>query len=173
LPSAGYYDYLTRGDMKIGIIISVNDAETCWNALRYANFCLGVKDEAKVFFMGKGVEYQKISTDKFNPLHGKSPDFSPGMMRAFPLRGPDLSSMVRKSGNFSAQSAEVHGPPDFSPGGSSTIEQADKFLESGGKIYACGTCIKSREQEGFQMCPISTMKDMYDIVKESDKVVTF
>jgi len=23
------------------------------------------------------------------------------------------------------------------------------------------------------MCPISTMKDMYDIVKESDKIVTF
>ncbi len=52
--------------MKIGIIISNNDAETCWNAFRYANFCLGQKDEAKIFLMGKGVEYQKISTDKFN-----------------------------------------------------------------------------------------------------------
>ncbi len=30
-----------RIKMKIGIIISSNDAETCWNALRYANFCLG------------------------------------------------------------------------------------------------------------------------------------
>jgi len=45
--------------MKIGIIISSNDAETCWNALRYANFCLGQKDEVKVFLTGKGVEYQK------------------------------------------------------------------------------------------------------------------
>ncbi|MDD2688960.1 MAG: DsrE family protein [Candidatus Omnitrophica bacterium] len=106
--------------MKIGIIISSNDAETCWNALRYANFAISQKDEVKIFFMGKGVEYQKISTDKFN-----------------------------------------------------TIEQADKLLKSGGKIFACGTCIKSREQESSQMCPISTMKDMYDIVKESDKVVTF
>ena len=42
-----------------------------------------------------------------------------------------------------------------------------------GKIYACGTCIKSREQEGSEMCPISTIKDMYEIVKEGDKVVTF
>ncbi len=106
--------------MKIGVIISSNDAETCWNALRYANFAIGQKDEVMIFFMGKGVEYQKISTDKFN-----------------------------------------------------TVEQADKLLKSGGKIYACGTCIKSREQEGSEMCPISTMKDMYEIVKESDKIVTF
>ncbi len=106
--------------MKIGVIISSNDAETCWNALSYANFSLGQKDEVKVFFMGKGVEYQKISTDKFN-----------------------------------------------------TVEQAEKFLKSAGKLYACGTCIKSREQEASEMCPISTMKDMYEIVKESDKVVTF
>jgi uncharacterized protein involved in oxidation of intracellular sulfur len=88
--------------------------------LRYANFAIGQKDEVKIFFMGKGVEYQKVSIDKFN-----------------------------------------------------TVEQADKFLKSGGKIYACGTCIKSREQESSDMCPISTMKDMYEIVKESDKVVTF
>jgi len=106
--------------MKIGVIISSNDAETCWNALRYANFCLGQKDEVKVFFMGKGVEYQNISTDKFN-----------------------------------------------------TIEQAENFVRSGGKIYACGSCIKLRNQGGTEMCPINTMKDMYDIVKESDKVVTF
>jgi uncharacterized protein involved in oxidation of intracellular sulfur len=106
--------------MKIGVIISSNDAETCWNALRYANFALGQKEEVKVFFMGKGVEYQNISAEKFN-----------------------------------------------------TIEQADKFLKSGGKVYACGTCIKSRNQEGTEMCPINTMKDMYDIVKESDKVLTF
>ena len=106
--------------MKIGIVISSNDTETCWNALRYGNFALGQDDEVKVFFMGKGVEYQRISTDKFN-----------------------------------------------------TVEQADKFMQAGGKIYACGSCIQSRDQEGSEMCPISTMKDMYDIVKESDKVVTF
>jgi len=106
--------------MKIGIIISSNDAETCWNALRYGNFALGQKDEVKVFLTGKGVEYQSISTDKFN-----------------------------------------------------TVEQAEKFLQGGGKILACGTCIKSRNQQGSEMCPISTMKDMYEIIKESDRVVTF
>ena len=106
--------------MKVGIIISSNDAETCWNALRYANFCVSQKDDVKIFLTGKGVEYQKISTEKFN-----------------------------------------------------AIEQAEKLLQSGGKILACGTCIKSRNQESTEMCPISTMKDMYDIVKGSDKVVTF
>lgn len=106
--------------MKIGIIISSNDAETCWNAIRYANFALGQKDEVKIFFMGKGVEYQNIGTDKFN-----------------------------------------------------TVEQAENFAKSGGKIYACGSCIKLRNQGGTEMCPINTMQDMYDIVKESDKVVTF
>ncbi|MCK5612234.1 DsrE family protein [Candidatus Pacearchaeota archaeon] len=106
--------------MKIGVVISSNDAETCWNAIRYANFALEQKDEVAIFFMGKGVEYQEISTDKFN-----------------------------------------------------TVDQAEKFIQSSGKIYACGSCIKSREREGSDMCPISTMKDMYDIVKESDKVVTF
>ncbi|OGB87739.1 sulfur reduction protein DsrE [candidate division WOR-1 bacterium RIFCSPLOWO2_02_FULL_46_20] len=106
--------------MKIGVIISSNDAETCWNALRYANFSLDQKDEVKVFLMGKGVEFQSVSTDKFN-----------------------------------------------------TVEQAKKFLNSGAKMLACGTCIKSRNQEETEMCPINTMKDMYDIIKESDKVVTF
>ncbi len=106
--------------MKIGVIISSNDAETCWNALRYANFCLGQKDSVKVFLTGKGVEYQAVSTDKFN-----------------------------------------------------TVEQAEKVLHLGGTILACGTCLKSRGQEGSEMCPLSTMKDMYEIIKESDRVVTF
>lgn len=106
--------------MRIGLVISSNDAETCWNALRYANFCVGQKDEVKIFLIGKGVEYEKVSTQKYN-----------------------------------------------------TVEQAEKFSQSGGKIYACGTCIKSREQKESNLCPLSSMKDLYEIVKESDKVVTF
>lgn len=106
--------------MKIGVIISTNDTETCWNALRYANYCTGQKDTVKVFFMGKGVEYESSSTDKFN-----------------------------------------------------SIEQASNFIKSGGKFYACGTCIKSRGQDGSETCPISTMKDLYDIIKESDRAITF
>lgn len=51
--------------------------------------------------------------------------------------------------------------------------QMQTFVDAGGKILACGTCLKLRQSEGTELCPISTMKDMYDIVKESDKVLTF
>ncbi len=52
-------------------------------------------------------------------------------------------------------------------------EQMRDFLDKGGKIFACGTCLKIRNSSGSEMCPLSTMKDLYDIVKESDKIVTF
>jgi uncharacterized protein involved in oxidation of intracellular sulfur len=52
-------------------------------------------------------------------------------------------------------------------------EQAKKFLMSGGKIFACGTCLKQRNSTGSSLCPVSTMKDMYEIVAESDKILTF
>ncbi|MDD5302510.1 MAG: DsrE family protein [Elusimicrobia bacterium] len=52
-------------------------------------------------------------------------------------------------------------------------EQMQAFVDNGGKILACGTCLKLRHSEGTELCPLSTMKDLYDIVKESDKVLTF
>lgn len=52
-------------------------------------------------------------------------------------------------------------------------EQMRSFVDAGGKILACGACLKIRQSEGTELCPISTMKDMYDLVKESDKVLTF
>lgn len=52
-------------------------------------------------------------------------------------------------------------------------EQAKKFTGSGGRIYACQTCLKSRGKEGSAICPVSTMQDLMKIVEESDKVVSF
>jgi len=52
-------------------------------------------------------------------------------------------------------------------------EQMQTFVNSGGKILACGTCLKIRQLAGSQLCPVLTLKDMYEIVKESDKIVTF
>jgi len=106
--------------MKTGIIIYSNDAETVWNAFRFANFSLKEGDTVKIFLLAKGVEYEKLDSEKFD---------------------------IKK--------------------------QAKSFLKNNGKTFACGTCLKSRESEGSQMCPLSTMKDLYDIVKESDKVVSF
>src|SRR3989339_432337 len=52
-------------------------------------------------------------------------------------------------------------------------EQMDLFIDSGGKILACGTCLKSRDKESSNVCPISTMKDLLKLIEESDKILTF
>jgi sulfur relay (sulfurtransferase) complex TusBCD TusD component (DsrE family) len=52
-------------------------------------------------------------------------------------------------------------------------EQMQTFVNNSGKTFACGTCLKIRQSEGSEICPLSTMKDMYEIIKESDKIVTF
>jgi len=52
-------------------------------------------------------------------------------------------------------------------------EQMQTFVDKGGKILACGTCLKVRNSEDSEMCPLSTMKDLYDMIAESDKVVSF
>lgn len=106
--------------MKLGIVIYSNDAETIWNAFRFANFSLKEGDAVKVFLLAKGVEYESLDGEKFN-----------------------------------------------------IKEQSKSFLEKNGKIFACGTCLKNRESEGSETCPMSTMKDLYELVKESDKVISF
>ncbi len=106
--------------MKLGIVIYSHDAETVWNAFRFANFSLKEGDAVKIFLLAKGVEYEKLDIEKFN-----------------------------------------------------IKEQTKFFLDQKGKIFACGTCLKSREWEGSETCPMSTIKDLYELVKESDKVLSF
>jgi len=52
-------------------------------------------------------------------------------------------------------------------------EQVDAFIENNGEILACGTCLKSRQKEGSNVCPISTMKDLLKLIEESDRILTF
>ena len=106
--------------MRIGIVISTNEAEVVWNAFRFANFSLDKGHTVKVFLIGKGVECGEIEDRKF-----------------------DVKS------------------------------QTEKFLEKKGKILACGTCLKSRNKEGSEVCPISSMADLMQIVEESDKIISF
>jgi uncharacterized protein involved in oxidation of intracellular sulfur len=54
-----------------------------------------------------------------------------------------------------------------------TRGQAESFLQAGGHILACGTCLKLRNSSGSELCPLSTMKDLYTLVREADRVVTF
>lgn len=106
--------------MKIAIVIATNDSETSWNAFRFANHCVGKNEQTKVFLIGKGVEAEQVSNDKFN-----------------------------------------------------IKEQMEKFVASKGEILACGTCLKIRNSGATELCPLSTMNDLYEMVKEADKVVTF
>jgi uncharacterized protein involved in oxidation of intracellular sulfur len=106
--------------VKIGIVISTNDPETVWNALRFGNFSLRENETVKIFLLGKGVEGENLPQEKF-----------------------DIKKEMRS------------------------------FVEAGGQIYACGTCLKIRDAESTELCPVSTMKDLYEIIKEADKIVTF
>ena len=107
--------------MKLAIILSSNNAETNWNALRLANLALKNGDSVSIFLIGEGVEYLKVSSEKFD---------------------------IQK--------------------------QVDTFLESvKGKILACETCKVLRQQKGDKTCPVSGMKELYNLIKDSDKVVTF
>lgn len=107
--------------MKLGIIISQTNPETIWNALRLANLAIKQGDAVKIFLVGEGVEYETVSSEKYN-----------------------------------------------------IQEQTAEFLKvANAEILACGTCLKSRNQEATNTCPMSSMKDLYKLVKESDKVLTF
>jgi hypothetical protein len=56
----------------------------------------------------------------------------------------------------------------------STIkEQSDKFLNNGGTILGCGTCLKSRNNNEPQVCKFSSLKDLYEMVHKNEIVLTF
>ena len=52
-------------------------------------------------------------------------------------------------------------------------EQLKNFVNIRGEILACGTCLKSRQLDSTESCPISTMIDCVNVVTWSDKTVTF
>jgi uncharacterized protein involved in oxidation of intracellular sulfur len=52
-------------------------------------------------------------------------------------------------------------------------EQLKNYVKAGGEILACGTCLKSRQLDSSDACPISTMVDCVNVVVWADKMVTF
>ncbi len=52
--------------MTVLFIISTDDAETAYNAMRLANVAGKKGDEVSVFMLGKGVLYETVSNDQFN-----------------------------------------------------------------------------------------------------------
>jgi uncharacterized protein involved in oxidation of intracellular sulfur len=52
-------------------------------------------------------------------------------------------------------------------------EQTDSFLDSGGTILGCGTCLRSRNMNEPQVCKLSSLSDLYGIVRKNKIVMTF
>lgn len=105
---------------SIGIVIYSDDAETVWNAMRFANFAVNSGDTVEIFLLGKGVVMDTLA--KYN--------------------------------------ADIK-------------EQSDIFLESGGVILGCGTCLRSRNNFEPKVCKMSSMSDLYDLIRKNKIMLTF
>lgn len=55
-----------KGSKKVGIIIATDDPETCWVAVRYANFHLMEQKNVKIFFADSGVRYKDMRGGKYD-----------------------------------------------------------------------------------------------------------
>ncbi|MFL2585754.1 MAG: DsrE family protein [Parvicellaceae bacterium] len=53
------------------------------------------------------------------------------------------------------------------------IELMNRFLGNNGTLYACGTCIEIRNKKSNELCPLSTMADLYEIINSSEKIISF
>ena len=52
-------------------------------------------------------------------------------------------------------------------------KQVQTFLESDGEILACGTCMAIRKQKSAKECPAGGIEDLYRLIADSDKLMTF
>ena len=52
-------------------------------------------------------------------------------------------------------------------------EQLQTLLRTGGKVFVCGTCLEIHKLKPPKAFTVATLKEMYEIVRESDRVVTF
>jgi hypothetical protein len=57
------------------------------------------------------------------------------------------------------------------PGGTSFIMPTGENPD--GQIMACGTSLKIPESQASAVCPMSTMKDFYALIRDADRVVSF
>ena len=54
--------------MKVLFIISTDDGETIYNAMRLANLAINKDDEVSVFMLGRGVLFEKSGNDNFDVM---------------------------------------------------------------------------------------------------------
>jgi uncharacterized protein involved in oxidation of intracellular sulfur len=48
--------------MHLGMILSSNDPDILWNALRFANLCLEKGEDVTIFLNAHAVEYHKVDS---------------------------------------------------------------------------------------------------------------
>ena len=51
--------------------------------------------------------------------------------------------------------------------------QVQTFLRTGGKLLACGTCLEIHGIKATAQYRVSTLKDVHEIIRDSDRVLTF
>ena len=51
--------------------------------------------------------------------------------------------------------------------------QVDNFIDQGGVIMGCKTCLQSRKKEGSKICKVTCIEDLYNLVKKNQIVLTF
>ncbi|MCK4467511.1 MAG: hypothetical protein KAU60_04085 [Desulfobacterales bacterium] len=54
--------------MNVLFIISTDDVETAYNAMRLGNVAVKKDDDVSVFMLGKGVLFEQISNEEFNVM---------------------------------------------------------------------------------------------------------
>ena len=54
--------------MKVLFIITTDDAETIYNAMRLANVAVDKGDEVSVFMLGRGVLFERCSDERFDVM---------------------------------------------------------------------------------------------------------
>jgi uncharacterized protein involved in oxidation of intracellular sulfur len=52
-------------------------------------------------------------------------------------------------------------------------EQTDLFLNNGGSILGCGTCLQSRKINEPQVCKFSSLQGLYELIRKNKIVLTF
>ncbi|SEH17917.1 uncharacterized protein involved in oxidation of intracellular sulfur [Natronorubrum sediminis] len=51
-------------------------------------------------------------------------------------------------------------------------DRMEAFVDAGGDLQACGTCLEIRNSEESEYCPMSTMTDLLEVVTSADRVLT-
>ncbi|OGP71610.1 MAG: hypothetical protein A2Y80_04155 [Deltaproteobacteria bacterium RBG_13_58_19] len=51
--------------MHLGLILSSNDPDILWNAVRFANFCLEKGEDVTIFLNAHAVEYHKVDSPRY------------------------------------------------------------------------------------------------------------